>query len=117
MNALQYDMWYYKKHIIAKNMDMIIVPFLVRTQDYLRPVDRDALRKIHDKVKFLRHPDICECIEQWIMARTHMILSTIFSKQVYKPDWLHEIKSDMEWQMTNFVGAHPRNAVPWHILL
>ena len=78
LNALQYNMWYYKKHIIAKNIDMIITPFLVRMQDYLRPSDRDALPKIHDKVKFSKWYEDCDNISQWIMERAHSFLGTIF---------------------------------------
>ena len=85
MNALQYDMWYYKKHIIAKNMDTIVASFLVRTQDYLISADRDAFRKIHSKWKFLRHYNDCECIEQYVMEPAYLVLHAIFQRQPTKP--------------------------------
>ena len=96
LNALKNDMWYYKNHIIFKKMDTIIALFLVRTQDYLRPADRDALRKIDSKWKFLRHYNDCECIEQWIMMQAHLVLHALFSETTDKTEILHDIKGDMK---------------------
>ena len=89
----------------AKKMDTIIAPFLVRTQDYLRLADRDSFCKIHCKYNFLKHCNDCDCINQLIMQRTHLILEINFSEEVDESDWLPEIKSEMEWQMPSFVGA------------
>ena len=86
-------------------MDTIIAPFLVRTQDYLRAADREQLRKIRSKWDFLRHYNDCECIEQNIMEPAHLVLHAIFSETTKKTEVLHDIKGDMKWQMTNFVGA------------
>ena len=87
-------------------MDRIIAPFLARTEDHLRPADRDAFRKILSKSQLLRQPDSCECLSQWIMKQAHLILSTIFSE--VKTDDLHEIKSQVEWQMTSLPSKKRR---------
>jgi hypothetical protein len=89
-------------------MDKILAPFLASTQNYSKPADREAFRKIHSKWKYLRHFNDCDCIEQWILEPVHLVLYAIFRETTDETEILHDIKRTMKWKMTSLPSKKRR---------
>ena len=74
--------------------------------------DREQLRKIHSKWDFLRHYNDCECIEQFIMEPTHLVLHVIFSETTDEVgEILRDVKREIEWHMRPRVGPSKKRRI------